>query len=337
MVHVCVSVSHHSYVSRAFSTLEGIGLSINEDYSILQECYPYLAKRLLTDNSPRARNALQAMLYGSTTPSNTGAATSTTHVLEPWTANSYADQASHNAYFNNRATSAASGASGGAAFAAAGVAAAAAAQSNTHGNNSNGNEADAAAAEAAAAGAARRRQRLGRSALGGGLVGAAGAAAMSGSGSIIDIASSSRRSSTGDSIVGAAGAGSNGNLQAKKVVEMGQGFASYTAATSDADAGKGVAEALNSALDLLLADDADPNFVQEVRVGVCTDYYNMRTYARRIETQTWMLNSLLKENTMTVKEKDQTPNQLNDLTLPCCRYISIRCWSKKRPVFWTQR
>merc|ERR1719230_2455440 len=52
------------YVSRAFSTLEGIGLSINEDYAILQECYPYLARRLLTDNSPRARAALRAMLYG---------------------------------------------------------------------------------------------------------------------------------------------------------------------------------------------------------------------------------------------------------------------------------
>jgi hypothetical protein len=33
------------YVSRAFSTLEGIGLSINENYSILEECYPYLSKR----------------------------------------------------------------------------------------------------------------------------------------------------------------------------------------------------------------------------------------------------------------------------------------------------
>ena len=37
------------YVSRAFSTLEGIGLSIDEDYAILQECYPYLARRLFTD------------------------------------------------------------------------------------------------------------------------------------------------------------------------------------------------------------------------------------------------------------------------------------------------
>jgi len=249
IVSMCFTFLFSSYVSRAFSTLEGIGLSINEDYSILQECYPYLAKRLLTDNSPRARNALQAMLYGSTMPSSTGSASST---LEPWTTNSYADQASHNAYFKNHASGAAAATSGGAALAAAGVAAAA--QAN---NNNNNNEADVAAAEAAAAGgAARRRQRLGRSALGGGLIGAG-----SNSGSVIDVASSS------ESIVGAgaSGAGGSGNLQAKKVVEMGQGFASYTTATSDADAGKGVAEALNSALDLLLADDADPNFVQEVR------------------------------------------------------------------------
>lgn len=52
------------YVSRAFSTLEGIGLQIDEDYSILQECYPYLASRLLRDDSPRAKNALRAMLFG---------------------------------------------------------------------------------------------------------------------------------------------------------------------------------------------------------------------------------------------------------------------------------
>jgi len=49
---------------RAFSTLEGIGLSIDDNYSILQECYPYLAKRLFTDNSPRAQEALRSMLYG---------------------------------------------------------------------------------------------------------------------------------------------------------------------------------------------------------------------------------------------------------------------------------
>ncbi|KAL1530023.1 hypothetical protein AB1Y20_000948 [Prymnesium parvum] len=53
------------YVARAFSTLEGIGLSANEDYSIVSEAYPYLSKRLLTDKSPRARAALRSMVYGS--------------------------------------------------------------------------------------------------------------------------------------------------------------------------------------------------------------------------------------------------------------------------------
>lgn len=52
------------YMSRAFSTLEGIGLSSDPNYSILQECYPYLAKRLLTDDSPRARGALKMLIYG---------------------------------------------------------------------------------------------------------------------------------------------------------------------------------------------------------------------------------------------------------------------------------
>ena len=52
------------YVARAFSTLEGIGLSANDDYSIVSEAYPYLSKRLLTDDSPRAKAALRSMLYG---------------------------------------------------------------------------------------------------------------------------------------------------------------------------------------------------------------------------------------------------------------------------------
>jgi len=50
------------YVARAFSTLEGIGLSIDENYAIVQECYPYLSRRLFTDRSPRAKSALRAML-----------------------------------------------------------------------------------------------------------------------------------------------------------------------------------------------------------------------------------------------------------------------------------
>jgi len=50
------------YVARAFSTLEGIGLSIDDNYAIVQECYPYLARRLFTDRSPRAKSALKQML-----------------------------------------------------------------------------------------------------------------------------------------------------------------------------------------------------------------------------------------------------------------------------------
>ncbi|EGB05954.1 hypothetical protein AURANDRAFT_10394, partial [Aureococcus anophagefferens] len=52
------------YMSRAFATLEGIGLSSDENYAILKECFPYLAKRLLSDDSPRARGALRTLLYG---------------------------------------------------------------------------------------------------------------------------------------------------------------------------------------------------------------------------------------------------------------------------------
>ena len=51
-------------MSRAFATLEGIGLSSDPDYAILKECFPYLAKRLLSDDSPRARGALRTLLYG---------------------------------------------------------------------------------------------------------------------------------------------------------------------------------------------------------------------------------------------------------------------------------
>ena len=60
------------YLTRAFSTLEGIGLSINEDYSILQECYPYLAKRLFADTSPRAKESLRAMLFSQTSSVSPG-------------------------------------------------------------------------------------------------------------------------------------------------------------------------------------------------------------------------------------------------------------------------
>jgi Spy/CpxP family protein refolding chaperone len=58
------------YMSRAFATLEGIGLSSDPDYAILKECFPYLAFRLLSDDSPRAQGALRTLLYGTGTELN---------------------------------------------------------------------------------------------------------------------------------------------------------------------------------------------------------------------------------------------------------------------------
>ena len=52
------------YTSRAFLTLEGICLQADEDYSIIKSCFPYIARRLLNDDSPRAQLALKELIYG---------------------------------------------------------------------------------------------------------------------------------------------------------------------------------------------------------------------------------------------------------------------------------
>ena len=70
------------YVARAFSTLEGIGLTIDPNYSIVQECYPYLARRLFTDRSPRAKKALRAMLGLSESDSEVESTTSALSVVQ---------------------------------------------------------------------------------------------------------------------------------------------------------------------------------------------------------------------------------------------------------------
>jgi hypothetical protein len=50
------------YITHAFSMHEKIGLSINKNYAIVRECYPYLAWMLFTDKSPRAKSTLSGML-----------------------------------------------------------------------------------------------------------------------------------------------------------------------------------------------------------------------------------------------------------------------------------
>jgi len=54
--------SYFALILRTFSTLEGLGLSHDRDYSIAKECYPALSKRLV-DGSPQMQYALESILY----------------------------------------------------------------------------------------------------------------------------------------------------------------------------------------------------------------------------------------------------------------------------------
>jgi len=55
--------AYFTLILRSFSTLEGLGLRMNENFNIVQECFPYIARRLLTDDSSRIREALKSYLY----------------------------------------------------------------------------------------------------------------------------------------------------------------------------------------------------------------------------------------------------------------------------------
>jgi len=56
---------YFALIIRAIGVLEGIALVGNPEFAIVDEAYPYIAKRLLTDDSPRLRDALRYMVYGS--------------------------------------------------------------------------------------------------------------------------------------------------------------------------------------------------------------------------------------------------------------------------------
>merc|ERR1712238_77614 len=55
---------YFALVIRAISVLEGIALVCNPEFAIIDEAYPYIARRLMTDDSPRLRAALKYMVYG---------------------------------------------------------------------------------------------------------------------------------------------------------------------------------------------------------------------------------------------------------------------------------
>ena len=56
--------SAHADIAKSFSVLEGIGLSVDPNYSIIDETLPYISKRILTDPSPRTAGALATFVFG---------------------------------------------------------------------------------------------------------------------------------------------------------------------------------------------------------------------------------------------------------------------------------
>ncbi|KAG2575108.1 uncharacterized aarF domain-containing protein kinase At1g71810, chloroplastic-like isoform X1 [Panicum virgatum] len=55
--------SYFSLVIRSLAVLEGIAISFNPNYKVLGSSYPWIARKVLTDNSPKLRSTLQALLY----------------------------------------------------------------------------------------------------------------------------------------------------------------------------------------------------------------------------------------------------------------------------------
>jgi len=55
---------YFAYIAKSFSVLEGIGLSSDPDYSIVQETLPYISRRIMSDPSPRTAGALETFVFG---------------------------------------------------------------------------------------------------------------------------------------------------------------------------------------------------------------------------------------------------------------------------------
>jgi aarF domain-containing kinase len=55
---------YFALILRCFSVIEGIALRVDPQYAIVSECFPYLCRRLLTDDHPRAKRALRELLFG---------------------------------------------------------------------------------------------------------------------------------------------------------------------------------------------------------------------------------------------------------------------------------
>ncbi|KAG6673812.1 hypothetical protein I3842_15G010400 [Carya illinoinensis] len=55
--------SYFSLVIRSLAVLEGIAISFDPDYKVLGSTYPWIARKVLTDSSPKLKASLQTLLY----------------------------------------------------------------------------------------------------------------------------------------------------------------------------------------------------------------------------------------------------------------------------------
>lgn len=55
--------SYFSLVIRSLAVLEGIAISFNPNYKVLGSTYPWIARKVLTDTSPRLQSSLRSLLY----------------------------------------------------------------------------------------------------------------------------------------------------------------------------------------------------------------------------------------------------------------------------------
>lgn len=55
--------AYYALIIRSLVTLEGIAINVDPNFKVLSKAYPYVAKRLLTDQSPQLRSSLQDLLF----------------------------------------------------------------------------------------------------------------------------------------------------------------------------------------------------------------------------------------------------------------------------------
>ena len=66
---------YFALLARAVVTLEGLALSVDPDYGLVIEAYPFVARKLLSSDRPELQQALQEVLYAGTVPGGDGGVT----------------------------------------------------------------------------------------------------------------------------------------------------------------------------------------------------------------------------------------------------------------------